>query len=133
LRPVDEYSPTVQRLFSMFPTGTAGAALFALRGSAAMTFLVDGTAHGALVTSFWIVVVFALHAIFLCLGLLTPYVSVVCCVVQLSVPLLAGGHDGFHLGISILNSGIVAVLGPGAYSVDASLFGRRLVSVAPRK
>ena len=124
---------TVQRLFSMFPTGTAGAALFALRVSAAITFLVDGSAHWALVTSFWILVIFALPSMFLCLGFLTPYFSVLCCLIQLSVPLLVGGHNGFHLGISILNSGIVALLGPGGYSIDARLFGRRLVSVPSRK
>jgi hypothetical protein len=124
---------TVQRLFSMFPTGTAGAALFALRVSAAITLLVDGTTHGTLVTSFWILLIFALPAISLCLGILTPYFSVLCCLVQLLVALISDGRNGFHLGISILNSAIVAVLGPGAYSIDARLFGRRLVSVPSRK
>ena len=123
----------MQRLFSMFPTGMAGAALFALRVSAAATLLVDGTAHWALVTSFWILFAFALPAAFLCLGLLTPYFSFLSCLLQLSVPFIASSHDAFHLGISILNSGIVAVLGPGAYSIDARLFGRRLVSVPVRK
>ena len=45
---------SVQRLFSMFPTGTPGAALLVLRVSIAATLVVSGTAHWVPVTSFWI-------------------------------------------------------------------------------
>jgi hypothetical protein len=38
----------------MFPTGVAGAVLLLLRASVATTFLVDGSARGVLVTSFWL-------------------------------------------------------------------------------
>jgi hypothetical protein len=125
--------PTVQRLFSMFPTGMAGAALFVLRFAVVASLLVDGTAHWALVTSAWILSVLVLVGIFLCLGLLTPYCAVLGCLIQLGVLLLTGSQNTFDLVISILNSGVLAVLGPGAYSIDARLFGRRLLTVPPRR
>jgi uncharacterized membrane protein YphA (DoxX/SURF4 family) len=129
----DRQSSPVQRLFSMFPTGTAGAALFVLRISVAVTLLVDGTAHWALVTSFWIFLGFAIPALFLCLGLLTPYGSICCCLLRLVVLFHTRGQGDFHLGISIVNGLILAFLGSGAHSVDARLFGRRLLTVPPRK
>jgi uncharacterized membrane protein YphA (DoxX/SURF4 family) len=123
----------VQRLFSMFPTGTAGAALLVLRVSIAATLVVNGTAHWALVTSFWILLGFALLAIFLCLGLLTPYCSAVGCLVQLYVLWIGRGGNQFLLLSSILNSGVLAALGPGAYSIDARVFGRKLLTLPSRR
>jgi uncharacterized membrane protein YphA (DoxX/SURF4 family) len=117
----------------MFPTGTAGAALLLLRISVATTLVVDGTGHWALMNSFWMLPAFLLPALFLCIGFLTPYASILCCLIQLAVLLLTGGENGFHLAISILNSGIVGLLGPGAYSIDAYLFGRRILNVPPRR
>lgn len=117
----------------MFPTGMAGAALFVLRFAVVASLLVDGTAHWALVTSAWILSALVLVAIFLCLGLLTPYCAVLGCVVQVGVLFLDASQNTFHLVISILNSGALAVLGPGAYSIDARLFGRRLLTVPTRR
>jgi hypothetical protein len=45
---------------------------------------------------------------------------------------VTGGQDIFHLVISILISAALAILGPGAYSVDALIFGRKLLTVASR-
>lgn len=122
----------MQRLFSMFPTGMAGAALFVLRLSVAATFVVDGTAHWAPVTSFWIFLGLAIPAISLCLGFLTPYLSIVCGAIELGSLF---GEVSFHFQLlaSVADCGILAVLGPGAYSVDARIFGRRLISLSPRQ
>jgi len=117
----------------MFPTGMAGAALLVLRVTVAATLVFDGTAHWALATSFWILLGFAVPAMLLCLGFLTPYCSVLSCLLQLAVLLITGSQNEFNLAISILNSGILAILGPGAYSIDAHIFGRRLLIVPPHK
>jgi uncharacterized membrane protein YphA (DoxX/SURF4 family) len=45
---------------------------------------------------------------------------------------VTGGQDIFHLVISILISAALAILGPGAYSVDARIFGRKLLTVPSR-
>jgi hypothetical protein len=46
---------------------------------------------------------------------------------------ISGGQDMFHLVMSILTSAVLAMLGPGAYSVDGRIFGRRLLIVPPRQ
>jgi uncharacterized membrane protein YphA (DoxX/SURF4 family) len=117
----------------MFPTGPAGAALWILRVSVAAKLFVEGTAHWTLVTSFWTFLGFAAVAMFLCLGLLTPYCATATCLIMLGVLLMAGGSNQFETFISILNSAALALLGPGAYSIDARIFGRRLLTVPPRR
>jgi hypothetical protein len=66
----------------------------------------------------------ALVALALYLGLATPLAAVLTCLFQLA-GLLAGDQPTVGIGASILNSAALALLGPGAYSMDARLFGRR--------
>jgi hypothetical protein len=122
----------MQRLFSMFPTGLVGAALLVLRVSVAITIIINGADRWALATSSWIVVGFVLAALSLCLGLLTPYFSLLSAFLQIGV-LLVMGDNRFQLVTSIVGSGIISVLGPGAYSVDSRIFGRRVVELPPKK
>ena len=117
----------------MFPTGTAGAALFLLRISVAATLVVDGIAHWAPVTSFWILLAIAIPAIFLSFGFLTPYLSAVSGLIHLGILITMSGDGQFHAATSALYCVILAVLGPGAYSIDARVFGRRLLTISPRK
>jgi uncharacterized membrane protein YphA (DoxX/SURF4 family) len=123
----------VQRLFSMFPTGFPGIALLLLRLVVTATFLNDGTAHLTLVNAPWALVLSAGIAISLCIGVFTPYSSIFIIIVELWAAYCTSGRDSFHLAVSILNSGILALLGPGAYSIDARVFGRRLIRLPPRK
>ena len=122
---------TVQRLFSMFPAGWAGAALVLLRASVCATLIVDVAARCSSGTSSWLLAGVLLPVLFLLSGLLTPYVCVVSCLFQFTVLLFTGGHDAFHSFISILNTAVLGVLGPGAYSIDARLFGRRILTLGP--
>ena len=117
----------------MFPTGMAGAALLVLRVSIAATLVVNGTSHWVPVTSFWMFSGLALLAILLWLGVLTPYCAAVGCLVQLYVLCTGAAGNQFLLVSSILNSGVLAVLGPGAYSIDARIFGRRLLTLPSRR
>jgi hypothetical protein len=55
------------------------------------------------------------------------------CLVQIYVLLFTGGTDQFPLEIAIVNGGILAILGPGAYSVDARIFGRKLLNFPRRR
>lgn len=111
----------------------AGVALIGLRFSAMATLVIDGTVHWALVTTFWILLGLVLLALSLCLGFLTPYCSTLSCLVQLGVLLANDSADLFHLVVSILTSGVLTVLGPGAYSIDARIFGRRLLTLPTRR
>jgi hypothetical protein len=74
-----------------------------------------------------------LIAISLSVGFLTPYLSVIACALA-AATFLIGPHSGNPLyGSLILDAGALTLLGPGAYSVDAKLFGRRVTVVRPRK
>ncbi|MBB5060898.1 putative membrane protein YphA (DoxX/SURF4 family) [Granulicella aggregans] len=123
----------MQRLFSIFPSGTAGTALLLLRVLVAILVLVDGSAHWALITSFWIGAVFVLPAALLCAGLLTPYVASLGLLILAGVLVLSPNSDAFHLSCAILTCVVLALLGPGAYSFDARLFGRRVLTVSSRE
>lgn len=121
----------MQRLFSIFPTGAAGIALLVFRIGVAAAFVLNLDGCRSAANSPWILVVSALSSILLGLGLLTPYCATLFCLAQLGLVLECGSwHDG-QLIFSIVNSAVLAVLGPGAYSVDARIFGRRLLTVPP--
>ena len=61
----------------------------------------------------------------LCAGALTPLVAVTAVVLQLT----AGANLCGAGVITIINALALALLGPGAYSLDALRFGRRLILV----
>jgi hypothetical protein len=118
-------------LFTVFPTGTPGVGLLLLRVSVAALLLVDGTAHWALVTSCWTFLLVMVPAGALCLGFLTPGVASLCCVMELAV-LWTTRTEEFHLIIALSSSAVAAMVGPGAYSLDALIFGRRLLRLPVR-
>jgi hypothetical protein len=115
----------------MFPQGGPGVALFLLRISV-VAFLVilavnyNGPFHrlvfaGVLLISF-----------FLLIGVLTPVLCVIG-VVLVVVNLIINPQVSIVLCvIAIANAIALALLGPGAYSVDSKLFGRRVTIVRPR-
>jgi hypothetical protein len=117
----------VQRLFSMFPTGAAGVALVLLRVSVAVTLVTDALPVGNPDVHAWEFAGLGLLGGALCLGVFTPASSVLSCVVEIASASDLKGVGITHLISSILITASLAMLGPGAYSVDARMFGRRLV------
>ncbi|XXF80135.1 hypothetical protein P2318_10400 [Myxococcaceae bacterium GXIMD 01537] len=117
----------MQRLFSMFPEGGPGAGLLLLRLSVALSLLLH-PADGPLMRG-----VLALPAIGLCLGLLTPAFAVACGLFSFYDFMFTGGSTLPEAGIEFLAASALALLGPGAHSLDARLFGRRVITLPSRK
>ncbi|NMO15688.1 hypothetical protein HPC49_02355 [Pyxidicoccus fallax] len=111
----------------MFPAGGPGAGLLLLRLAVALSLLLHPSG-GPLMQA-----MLALPAIGLCLGVLTPLLATVCFLFSFHDFLVVGGATLPETGIRFLITGALALLGPGALSLDARLFGRRVITVPPRK
>ena len=111
----------------MFPTGAAGVALILLRVSVAATLLTEAVPQGNPAAHIWESAGLSLLAVSICLGLFTPVSSIACCLVELAMLLDMTDLVFIPLFSSILVAASLGLLGPGAYSLDARMFGRRLV------
>ena len=80
-----------------------------------------------------LVLIVSLIAFALLLGLLTPILSILACVAALVNLFLADQPLAVVYILRILTSAALFFLGPGAYSVDARLFGLRVTVVPPRR
>jgi hypothetical protein len=121
----------MQRLFSMFPTERPGFALLLMRVALAV-MLMDGVARPFMqLGSLWYLLAPAAVAVALCLGFLTPVVSALCVLLALTSWATSGGAiEAVHV-CAVMVAVALAMLGPGAYSLDARLFGRRQVILRP--
>jgi len=124
----------MQRLYSMFPQGGPGFGLLLLRTATAVMFVLN-ISHRFNFSSpalYWAVVsLIAMISFSLCLGFLTPVLAVVACAT--AVANLFFQPSNFVYIFRMLTSAALMFLGPGAYSVDAKLFGLRVTIVPPRK
>ena len=133
----------VHKHYSTFPDGWHGFGLLLLRISLGGTLLAQGLAYlleeKSLISGYG-----ALCMLVVCtgasliIGLLTPAVSTVAFLTGLGVTFLwlpAPGWNLFHGNPLSFNTIVIALaimfLGPGAYSVDSRVFGRRKV-IIPR-
>jgi uncharacterized membrane protein YphA (DoxX/SURF4 family) len=120
----------IQRLYSIFPDSWPGAGLLLLRLAIGMPLVVNAVATWSLGSAAGGVV--ARLARFCCgslilLGLWTPVASVALALVELSSALF--GHlDFMSLAVALVPLSL-AVLGPGAWSIDARLYGRKRIRV----
>ena len=115
----------------MFPTGGAGLSLVVLRVVVAATVFVHTTAFWPMGAGFIVSGIAALVGLCLGLGVATPYCAAVSCVLELTLLVTAGGPGRFQFGMSALTAAATAGLGPGAYSIDARLFGRKVFTIPP--
>jgi hypothetical protein len=111
----------------MFPAGAAGIALLILRLASAAALLECGWRQPLFATLTGTFVILALPAGALCLGILTPYTSTVSCLIELAIIVRSVTQPEFPIIISIVITAALGVLGPGAYSLDARMFGRKII------
>jgi len=130
----------VQRLFSTFPRSWPGVGLLLLRCSLGLALLSSGISAFSETPSD--AVVFAQRAaavlggIFLFAGLWTPFVGVLVALDQISIALLVDYSESRGLWIHVFLAVVavsLAMLGPGAWSVDSRMFGRRRLDLDPAR
>ena len=119
----------------MFPEGGPGVALLLLRISVAAILVISAVSRLSNF-SHLLVAAAVLVGVLLLIGLFTP-VSSWAAVAFGIANLVVDGHPSNSVIIvvatSILEAIALALLGPGAYSLDSKLFGRRVMVVPPRK
>jgi putative oxidoreductase len=121
----------LQRLFSTFPNSWPGFGLLLLRIGVgiALIFLGISGLFGALapITAAQGLIE-AAGGIFLLAGLWTPVMGALIALDELwiafSIYSLQPDRSWIHIFLAVLTAG-VAMLGPGAWSIDARLFGRK--------
>jgi hypothetical protein len=115
----------------MFPTGMAGIALIVLRSVVAVTLISD-TSTRIFLSSLPIIDIFvALIGLCLCLGFLTPYCAALAGLLEFTLLMTGATSNHLQMGMSALTASAQVALGPGAYSLDARLFGRQLIKIPP--
>lgn len=111
----------MQRLFFMFPHGPPGLALLLLRAAVAIALLMQSFGHPIAI----------LLSIVLLVGYWTPIVAMVALLVHALGWFVIGVDSAAVAIVFCLDAIALALLGPGAYSLDSYRFGRRLVVPPP--
>jgi hypothetical protein len=111
----------------MFPTGTAGVALLLLRLAVAATLVFHFVRYWPSSLPVWTLAATAIIVVPLIVGVLTPLMSTLCCLIELCVMWRVGVSQWPFLVLSIMYAMSLALLGPGAYSLDSRRFGRRII------
>lgn len=109
---------------SSFPRGGPGVGLLLLRLTVAMQ-LVSGNGLAAWPMPWWQLALLVLMTLLLVLGMLTPVAGALSAMYQLMSLANATLLAAPVLAMASATAAALVLLGPGAYAVDARLFGRR--------
>lgn len=124
----------MQRLYSTFPDGWPGTGLVFLRAITAIPPIQHAIATlmtGSLPALASLQFVAACSAILLAVGLWTPVAGAVMALVELCLAFLHPADLWMHITPGAVAAAL-AMLGPGACSIDARLFGRKRIEIPLR-
>ena len=111
----------------MFPAGAAGWGLLLLRLCAAGMLTRNCILDATVSIPIWEIAGVVLLAGASVLGAFTPLVCWISALLQIFVLLRAHQPNPLHFSFSICVTAALFLLGPGAFSLDSRLFGRRLI------
>jgi len=123
----------LQRLFSTFPNGWPGIGLLLQRIVTATILFCSGFGHLRESSQHALIFPHLIGAgagILLLLGLWTPVCGTLIAVVEVWVAFLSA-HAGIPIMLATLGATLV-MIGPGAWSIDARLFGRKHFEISDR-
>ena len=121
----------MQRLFSTFPNGRPGAGLLLLRIAVGASLILER------IPEIWVIpqsLGFEVRIVLVCVGisllsgLWTPVMGGVAAVIELLITFSPEGGSVTHILLVILSISL-ALLGPGAWSIDAHIFGRKRIDI----
>jgi putative oxidoreductase len=126
----------LQRLFSTFPDGWPGFGLLLLRlgaGIALVSLAISGFFAEREPVNIARDLVAGIAGVLLATGLWTPVIGALVAIDELWIALsvYSSQREGqwIHILLAVVTAG-VAMLGPGAWSIDARLFGRKRFDIA---
>jgi uncharacterized membrane protein YphA (DoxX/SURF4 family) len=124
----------LQRLFSMFANGWPGTGLLLLRlltGAALIHYGILGLSEAPQFASIAPQVMGAGAGILLLVGLWTPVAGALVAIVEVWIAFARPGDPWIPIMLAVLGAAL-AMVGPGAWSVDARLFGRKHINITER-
>ena len=123
----------MQRLFSTFPEGWPATGLVFLRAATAIPFVQFITSSQGAPLPVAVIFQFlaAICSALLTIGLWTPVAGLFLAVSEMALLLFPSGSGSMHIVLAALGAAL-AMIGPGAWSVDARLFGRRRIRIPQR-
>ena len=120
----------MQRLFSTFPNGRPGAGLFLLRLAVGASLMIER------IPLLWVIpqalglevrVALVCVGVSLLCGLWTPVMGSIAALIELLIAFSPAG-GATHILLAVLSISL-ALLGPGAWSIDAHIFGRKRIDI----
>jgi uncharacterized membrane protein YphA (DoxX/SURF4 family) len=124
----------MMKSLSRYPDGTAGIALLLLRLACAwIAFLVIARFPFPQFSQNASIVVSAAFALAIALGLGTRIVAFVLAAAAMTTVFLIESDSALTMMARACACAALGLLGPGAFSIDANLFGRRVILLEPRR
>jgi putative oxidoreductase len=121
----------VQRLFSTFPNGRPGAGLLLLRLAVGASLIFEKIPLAWVIpqsVGFEVRVATVCVGVSLLCGLWTPVMASLAAVIELLISFSPSDGNATHMLLAVLSMSL-ALLGPGAWSIDARIFGRKRIDI----